>query len=897
MKKLLLFLGLLWLNAAMAQCPPGDVIFTSQEQVNAFIIQYPDCTELGNVKINSTYPTPPIHNLNGLDNITAVHGDFIIDDDGGMDVTGLSSLTTVDGIFRLMNIGIQNIAALSNLNSVGGLELIDVSSTTLAPLSNLQHIGGNLIIRFYSGNENANIDIQLNITEIEGDLEIGSSIYNGLADTSFLLPITAVGGNVTIRDGFANYNGFSNITSIGGDLEINLYDAFEDSNTFEGLSGITNVPGNLKIKHFGVTSFEGLSNIATVGGNIDIYVPYVTSFNLPLTSVGGYVSINSFEMNDISGLANLTTIPGELKLLNLLILDFSPLNNLTSVGGIYLENLKNIHNLDGFSNLTQINGQLYINNCIELSSLQALSNVTSLNGNLTITGNTWLQALLGLQNITTINNNDLKISNNYLLTDISGIQNLNPDFIKRLYIENNQNLAICAYANLCAFKKYNTVNITGNAEGCSLINCYNTIKGVVKSFTAGSSCASGIVAKDIKVKCTDSSGNTYITFTKYNGTYEILVPVGNYITTAYTDLTNYTFETPQFSDDFGDTGNTVMHDFCMSAPVNEDKFKLSIIPLTKPGPGTDARYVIKFKNVGTNGTGPTNYKPVVIHFNPQKLHVLGSGIEVDNQEGTYTWKTGSSLMPFQESTLELRFTVLDAPQNNENDLVIIEASGAGTNATFSQSLKTSNDIYRSNNVLEGNQVLIGDADNYLHYLLNLNLVDDLSPYSHLINQFDEKLDSNTFEVLYSEGGYTADIINNRLDVKTGTERLVYRIKPKPGIQAGDIISNFTTVDGVKFANTNTVETEFVTVLGNDTVSLKESKLYVYPNPTSSILNFESSEIITEVVIYSSIGHQVLHINNSSITQADVSMLSEGVYICRVVDANGKTSTRKIIVNK
>lgn len=728
-------------------------------------------------------------------------------------------------------------------------------------------------------------------------MEIGSNIYNGLADTSFLLPITAVGGNVIIRDGFADYNGFSNITSIGGDLEINLYDAFEDSNTFEGLSGITNVPGNLKINHFGVTSFEGLSNIATVGGNIDIYVPHVTSFNLPLTSVGGYVSINSFEMNDISGLTNLTTIPGELKLLNLLIPDFSPLNNLTSVGGIYLENLKNIHNLDGFSNLTQINGQLYINNCIELSSLQALSDVTSLNGNLTITGNTWLQTLSGLDGLTSLNYHNLNLSNNYLLTDISAISNIEEHSIRQLTIKNNQALAICNYPSICSYSKYRVPDISGNLPECANINCYNTIKGTVRSITIGADCATGVVAKGVKIKCTSSDGHTYITYAS-GGTYELDVPAGNYTITAVTDLTNYTLQPNQFTDSFTTIGNTVVHDFCLSSAPNENKYKLTMLPLSKPGPGSEVSYSFSFKNIGTNATG-SQKKTIVIEFDPQRLFYSGisndpSTLVINNELGRLEWKCGDILMPFQSNDIVFSFDVLPLPNNMDGDIITVSASVEGLNASVSQKLNTSNEMYFKHNVLEGNQVLIDDADEYLTYMLYVRAL----PASRLVDVLDEKLDMNTFELLASSSGriYLTD---NRIDFINKPEVLIYRIKPKTTINVDDVIISDPEMlcDCYIPVHLYPVETEFVTVLGNEEVIVDSKKLYVYPNPASTIINFESSETIINVVMYNSLGQEVSQISANGITQADVSNLATGMYICHVKDINGNIETRKIIINK
>ncbi|RYZ79242.1 MAG: hypothetical protein EOP04_28145 [Proteobacteria bacterium] len=66
-------------------CPPGTIMFTSQAQVNAFLQQYPNCTEIsGDLKIGDvnsiSYPTPlsNINNLSPLSNITKIQGSLKI---------------------------------------------------------------------------------------------------------------------------------------------------------------------------------------------------------------------------------------------------------------------------------------------------------------------------------------------------------------------------------------------------------------------------------------------------------------------------------------------------------------------------------------------------------------------------------------------------------------------------------------------------------------------------------------------------------------------------------------------------------------------------------------------------------------------------------------------------
>ena len=73
---------------------------------------------------------------------------------------------------------------------------------------------------------------------------------------------------------------------------------------------------------------------------------------------------------------------------------------------------------------------------------------------------------------------------------------------------------------------------------------------------------------------------------------------------------------------------------------------------------------------------------------------------------------------------------------------------------------------------------------------------------------------------------------------------------------------------------------------------------IYPNPTSRILNLQSAEGIAEVVIYNTIGQQVmLRQGNGERMQLDLADLATGTYTLRISGLNGEQITRKINVIK
>lgn len=134
-------------NIVNAQCPPAGVNFTSQTQLNNFITQYPNCTEIdGDVFIGGN-----ITSLEPLANIVTITG--------ALEIREVSNLENLDGLENLETVGtdlilrevddLENINALSSLTSVGG-EFTVRSCPELVSLDgieNLATVGLGLIIR------------------------------------------------------------------------------------------------------------------------------------------------------------------------------------------------------------------------------------------------------------------------------------------------------------------------------------------------------------------------------------------------------------------------------------------------------------------------------------------------------------------------------------------------------------------------------------------------------------------------------------------------------------------------------------------------------------------------------------------------------------------------------
>jgi len=98
---------------------------------------------------------------------------------------------------------------------------------------------------------------------------------------------------------------------------------------------------------------------------------------------------------------------------------------------------------------------------------------------------------------------------------------------------------------------------------------------------------------------------------------------------------------------------------------------------------------------------------------------------------------------------------------------------------------------------------------------------------------------------------------------------------------GDAEVYFDNISLVKKATAST----------NDVFS---SKISVYPNPANDFLQISSDEIISEVAVYNLIGKRVISSSKLVNNRLDVSNLSKGVYVLKVI-SNDLVGSRKIII--
>ncbi|MFA7444660.1 MAG: hypothetical protein WCY89_01840, partial [Flavobacteriaceae bacterium] len=223
--------------------------------------------------------------------------------------------------------------------------------------------------------------------------------------------------------------------------------------------------------------------------------------------------------------------------------------NCTEISGDLVIQGSAITNLNGLANITSITGNLVINQTSALQNLNGLSGLQSVGGSIGIV-QTGLLNLNGLSAVTAVGG-DIGIQGNLALTDISGLENIDPATIsgaQGLYILGNPNVSVCNLSNFCTYLSFPAAThprtIANNGADCSSVAVINA--------SCSTDCPSGDLTFATQAEinsfaltypdCTHILGNVTIeggsSITNLNGLANLTNIAGNLTIQSNTALTN-----------------------------------------------------------------------------------------------------------------------------------------------------------------------------------------------------------------------------------------------------------------------------------------------------------------------------------------------------------------------
>lgn len=468
----------------------------------------------------------------------------------------------------------------------------------------------------------------------------------------------------------------------------------------------------------------------------------------------------------------------------------------------------------------------------------------------------------------------------------------------------------------------NDLDILMAYKGLSKIICHenlgvtrNRIKGEVRLDVQGNNCDStDALLPNIMVKTTNGT-TTQATLTLRNefaGQYQLFTDQGNYQTSLVGNLPNYFVLNPSnHSSTFVGYGNTDIDNFCIEPIGQINDLSTVIYPLSEARPGFSAKYLLIYRNIGTT----TLSGQVSFNYNNSKIQFVSGSVIPDSQTVNSLNFNFSNLAPFEIKTVVLNFNVFDLP-----------ITSLGDNLVFTSTINTPNDYtpvdntfnlnqtiigsYDPNDItcLEGHQVLIQDANKYLHYVIRFQNTGTASAINVTVKQtLDSKVDWTTFQlegmshngsVQIKDGSLLEFNFNNiQLPDSTTDEAgshgyITFKIKPKSNVVVGNIVN---ATAGIYFDNnppviTNTYSTEFINLLG--VKSFESENISVYPNPFGNYLQIESKVLFAKMMLYDVAGKQIFSQNFSKII--DTTNLEQGMYLLHLITEENEVVVKKVI---
>jgi uncharacterized repeat protein (TIGR01451 family) len=468
-------------------------------------------------------------------------------------------------------------------------------------------------------------------------------------------------------------------------------------------------------------------------------------------------------------------------------------------------------------------------------------------------------------------------------------------------IDNDGDLDIITTFN---YSPNSTIGKASVFENLGLLG--NTIQGRVVIDSDSNGCSGDDIKGSSLMVISDNGAHSFSTFTDQNGSYHVATTAGNFTTSITSQLPDYFVSNPaSFAINFTGLNNpAAIGNFCVAPVGVANDLDITVYPLNIPRPGFTSRYRVIYRNKGTislNGT-------VNFEYNNMKIAFASASQNISAQTANSLAFDFTNLQLFETRTIDVNFTVFSPPVTNLNDLLfsmvtIHPVSGDNSqednSATLNQRVIGS---YDPNDItcLEGNQVLIADGDEYLHYIIRFQNTGTANAINVRVeNILDSKLDwtsmqleslSHSGRVEINDGSEVKFIFDNihlpasTIDEPRSHGFITYKVKPRSNVAVGDIVNNTADIffDFNPAIVTNIAATQFVDVLSvaeNDA-----NKFTIYPNPTTGLLNIEGNKMIDKLTLIDINGRILKEFpfdTPTSVAQLDITDLTRGIYFLKI----------------
>jgi hypothetical protein len=362
--------------------------------------------------------------------------------------------------------------------------------------------------------------------------------------------------------------------------------------------------------------------------------------------------------------------------------------------------------------------------------------------------------------------------------------------------------------------------------------------------------------------------------------------------------------------------------FPISLTQSYNDVAISLIPLGPARPGYTYANYIRYKNQGVATASGT-----ITFVKPPQI----TSYSTPQQTGTVMNPTGftydyTNLQPNETRGFYVSMTIPAVPTVNINDLLSDSASITSTPVDFDL---TNNSSFNSQIVVNSfdpndkmesrgktipfNQFAPDDYFVYTIRFQNNGTADAIDV--RIEDLLNPQIDETTLQMVASSHNYTMKRINNHLVwdfkniylVPSGVDEngsrgyVQFKVKLKPGFQAGDIIPNNASIyfDSNPAIVTATFNSKFTVPLSVS--DFDANSLVLYPNPATNLVQIDlvgTNEQLKKVVFYDLLGKAVKvldHIGSERLS-VDISNLSKGVYLVEISTSTHLKQIKKLIIH-
>jgi hypothetical protein len=300
----------------------------------------------------------------------------------------------------------------------------------------------------------------------------------------------------------------------------------------------------------------------------------------------------------------------------------------------------------------------------------------------------------------------------------------------------------------------------------------------------------------------------------YNGLFSNSVDTGNYSTQIRSNIPYYYSLPLSKSTIFNSYNNTDSVSFALQPIANQRDYTISLFSHEIPRPGFNISYIIQYGNLGTD----TLRNKVVKLIASNKLTYLSafpSPFNVSND--TIMWQI-ATLNPRDTGSISVTFKIGNPPIASIGDTIntaaLIDTAGdlSVTNNfyAFRQFIRGSfdpNDKTESRGGIILKEDVVAQKD--LTYIIRFQNIGNDTAFNIVVRDtLDTRLDSTNIEMVQASHPYDFSIKNGNKLTWTFSNILlpdsnrnepvshgyiVYRIKPKPGLNVGDTIKNSASI--------------------------------------------------------------------------------------------------------